>query len=154
MNRREFLGWVGVGSLASSLPVALAACTPKATSESTDAKAPQANSSAGATSADGYRTIGTVAELDKNGELLSQPAGGNPALVIRDPNNAAHLLAVNPTCTHAGCTVDWKQDQKAFVCPCHGSVYAPDGSVIHGPAQKPLSTYAAKQDGDRISVKA
>lgn len=29
MNRREFLMWVGIGGLASSLPVALTACSPK-----------------------------------------------------------------------------------------------------------------------------
>ena len=29
MNRREFLMWVGVGGVASSLPIAIAACSPQ-----------------------------------------------------------------------------------------------------------------------------
>src|SRR5579859_6879588 len=33
------------------------------------------------------------------------------------------LLAISWHCTHLGCTVPWRQDEKQFHCPCHSSLY-------------------------------
>jgi len=44
--------------------------------------------------------------------------------------------ALSSACTHLGCTVQ-RQDE-GFHCPCHGSVFGPDGSNRSGPAPKPL----------------
>lgn len=143
MNRREFMTWVGVGSIAASLPVALAACSPK------KAEAPPASSP----QADGFQKIGSLADLDKQGFVTSKIAAGT-VLAIRNPAAANQVIAVNPTCPHRGCVVDWKQDQKEFVCPCHKAKFASDGAVRQGPADKPLATYAAKVEGDSILVKS
>ncbi|MES0208978.1 FAD-dependent oxidoreductase [Mesorhizobium sp. M0028] len=55
----------------------------------------------------------------------------------RDTEGA--LQAVSATCTHKGCTVTWNNVDHTWDCPCHGSIFAADGSVIHGPARKPLA---------------
>jgi cytochrome b6-f complex iron-sulfur subunit len=47
------------------------------------------------------------------------------------------LYAINATCTHLGCLV--KQAQSGFECPCHGSQFATNGAVTHGPATLPLT---------------
>jgi cytochrome b6-f complex iron-sulfur subunit len=145
MNRREFLMWVGVGGLASSLPVAIAACSPQ-TKKSESAVNP--------TRPDGFESIGTVAELNQKGQILKKESAGGPVLVVSNPANSQTVSAVNPTCTHKGCTVEWKAAQKSFVCPCHGAKFGPDGKVLKGPAEKPLPTYQAKIEGDSILVKA
>ncbi|HUX28325.1 MAG TPA: ubiquinol-cytochrome c reductase iron-sulfur subunit [Terriglobia bacterium] len=44
-------------------------------------------------------------------------------------------------CTHLGCTVNFFQSDDHFHCPCHGSIFAEDGKVIHGPAPKPLNWF-------------
>jgi cytochrome b6-f complex iron-sulfur subunit len=142
MNRREFIGWVGVGSLASSLPVVIAACSSETKSQSTTAPV----------RADGFQVVGTVADLDKNGQLLNDNTAGK-VLAIKDPSNNTKVIAVNPTCTHKGCVVEWKQNQNAFVCPCHGSKFASDGKVTNGPADQPLATYIAKVEGNEVLVK-
>lgn len=49
-----------------------------------------------------------------------------------------HLYAVNPVCPHAKCVVDWNSAEKSWDCPCHGSRFSFDGSVLTGPAHKGL----------------
>ncbi|PMB39969.1 cytochrome B6 [Fischerella thermalis CCMEE 5205] len=143
MNRREFIGWVGVGSLASSLPVVIAACSSETKSQVTTTP-PRA---------DGFQVVGTVADLEKNGQLLNGETAAGKVLIVKDPSNTSQIIAVNPTCTHKGCVVGWNQDQSSFVCPCHGSKFASDGKVTNGPAEKPLSTYTAKVEGKEVLVK-
>ncbi len=55
---------------------------------------------------------------------------------FRDDNGEVHLLSAR--CTHKGCTVTWNNAERTWDCPCHGSMFASDGSVIHGPARQPL----------------
>lgn len=136
MKRRDFINWVGLGWIASSLPVAIAACSSQTTT---------------AASKD-WQTVGTSAELDKTGQLLAKNSPVGPVLVI-GTSKAANLTAVNPTCTHAGCTVAWQAKAKKFACPCHGSEFEADGKVQKGPATNPLKTYAAKIEGNSVVVK-
>ena len=53
------------------------------------------------------------------------------------------MLAVN--CSHLGCSVAPNKQAMRFECPCHGSMFALDGKVIHGPAIFPLSHIKYKQ---------
>lgn len=48
--------------------------------------------------------------------------------------------AVSLTCTHQGCTVRMTEDGN-FHCPCHGAMFAADGKVLQGPAQRDLARY-------------
>lgn len=61
-----------------------------------------------------------------------QPPGRNVAVV----READGVYAVSLVCTHLGCIV--KPSPTGFDCPCHGSRFAQDGSVTHGPAPTPL----------------
>ncbi|KQW99601.1 FAD-dependent oxidoreductase [Flavobacterium sp. Root420] len=56
--------------------------------------------------------------------------------VYRDYDNS--LKAFSAVCPHLGCIVNWNSDEKSFDCPCHGSRFSTDGSVINGPAQTDL----------------
>ncbi len=47
------------------------------------------------------------------------------------------LYAIHAVCTHLGCTP--RLDGEIFVCPCHGSRFRRDGTVLNGPAARPLA---------------
>ncbi|BAY30772.1 putative phytoene dehydrogenase Rieske iron-sulfur component [Nostoc carneum NIES-2107] len=55
--------------------------------------------------------------------------------------------AISLTCTHQGCTVK-KADDGKFHCPCHGAVFAADGKVLKGPAQRDLAKFKIVQKQD------
>jgi glycine/D-amino acid oxidase-like deaminating enzyme/nitrite reductase/ring-hydroxylating ferredoxin subunit len=51
------------------------------------------------------------------------------------------------TCTHSGCEVAWNSTELCWDCSCHGSHFAPDGTVLNGPAVKPLQPIDAPTGG-------
>ncbi|MFE7045909.1 Rieske 2Fe-2S domain-containing protein [Streptomyces atratus] len=51
-----------------------------------------------------------------------------------------HASALSACCTHLGCLVQFNDAEQLWECPCHGSRFATDGSVLHGPATRPLES--------------
>jgi Rieske Fe-S protein len=56
------------------------------------------------------------------------PIGGNRALVR---TSATTFRGLSMICTHEQCVTDVSGNQ--FVCPCHGSIFRNDGTVVRGP---------------------
>jgi glycine/D-amino acid oxidase-like deaminating enzyme/nitrite reductase/ring-hydroxylating ferredoxin subunit len=56
--------------------------------------------------------------------------------VHRDHRGELH--AVSARCTHLGCIVGWNAADEAWECPCHGSRFAADGTLVQGPATADL----------------
>ncbi len=63
-------------------------------------------------------------------------SGVGQKAVHRD--GAGVLHAVSARCTHLGCIVRWNEGEASWDCPCHGSRFEPDGTVLAGPATRPL----------------
>ena len=57
----------------------------------------------------------------------------------RDQAGAVH--GVSLTCTHLGCTVRWNAAETTWDCPCHGSRFSHDGTVLQGPAVRDLRRF-------------
>src|SRR6476620_12418967 len=62
------------------------------------------------------------------------------------------VRAMSATCSHLGCQVQWDKKGKKFRCPCHGGVYAADGSVLEGPPPRPLEAIEVRIDPADTSV--
>ena len=83
-----------------------------------------------------------VKTVDRSAEDLAPGHGGivnvrgRQTAVFRDA--AGRTYELSPRCTHMGCTVDWNDPAQTWDCPCHGSRFSFDGSVVHGPAKEPL----------------
>ncbi|MFQ5685129.1 MAG: ubiquinol-cytochrome c reductase iron-sulfur subunit [Candidatus Scalindua sp.] len=58
------------------------------------------------------------------------------------------IYSISSRCTHLGCSVNWKQSNKNFECPCHGSIFDKDGRVKKGPAPRSLESYAVELAAD------
>ena len=84
----------------------------------------------------GPRTSPQDMETLAAGEAGIFQIDGQKAAVSRDASGG--LIAVSASCTHMGCTVAWNVAESTWDCPCHGSRFAPDGEVLHGPALSPL----------------
>jgi len=39
-------------------------------------------------------------------------------------------------CSHMGCRLEWNQAEGTWDCPCHGSRFAPDGTLLNDPAME------------------
>ena len=72
----------------------------------------------------------------KRGEGLIIERKGQKTAAFRDDDGSVTM--VSAVCTHMGCLVDWNKAERTWDCPCHGSRFMPDGSVIGGPAETPL----------------
>ena len=61
------------------------------------------------------------------------------------------MYVLNAKCTHMGCTVQTWNASDNILCPCHGSNYNVDGSIIRpaipGSGQPGLATYSFNFDG-------
>lgn len=62
---------------------------------------------------------------------------GKKCAVSRDDDGRLH--AVSASCTHMGCLVHWNPAEQTWDCPCHGSRFTPEGTVIAGPAEAGLA---------------
>lgn len=144
MKRRDFVCLVGAGSV---MPLAIASCANQ-TKETITTSSPLNTARS-----DGFQMVGTVSDLNSKGQILLEKTPTGKVLVIPNPTNPNNPIAVNPTCNHASCSVAWQKAEKTFVCPCHDSKFATDGKVLQGPADKPLSQYIAKIEGDSVLVK-
>jgi glycine/D-amino acid oxidase-like deaminating enzyme/nitrite reductase/ring-hydroxylating ferredoxin subunit len=78
----------------------------------------------------------TVDEL-KPGEAALVRDGLKKVAAFRDDDGKLHVRSA--VCTHLGCIVHWNGLERAWDCPCHGSQFAPDGTVLSGPAKEPLA---------------
>jgi Rieske Fe-S protein len=99
------------------------------------------------------RTIAAAAPVDGNvllplssapelaragGAVVVRPAGSSAFLVV---NSGTGLFALRAECPHAGCILTWVPEDREAECPCHGSRFAGDGTVLHPPANSDIARY-------------
>jgi cytochrome b6-f complex iron-sulfur subunit len=77
-----------------------------------------------------------LAESPDTRALVAGLAGEPTYLTVMEKN--LNPMGIVDNCTHLGCTFPWNSIDRQFQCPCHGSRFASDGSVVRGPADRPL----------------
>ncbi|MGH9759082.1 MAG: ubiquinol-cytochrome c reductase iron-sulfur subunit [Candidatus Acidiferrales bacterium] len=86
----------------------------------------------------GARVIAQAADIAVTDSLIFQyPTPDAPFLLIRTGENS--YAAYSRSCTHNGCPVYYRPENRDIECPCHGGVFSlADGSVLAGPPPRPL----------------
>ena len=113
-------------------------------------------------------TLDTPLDQIQDGQAVKilAPTNPNSAFIMADGggDNAAGDLAFGgyvvktggdtvvfaQNCSHLGCSINFNKDAQTFDCPCHGSRFHINGTVLHGPAADPLSHLTWKK-GDSPS---
>jgi Rieske Fe-S protein len=150
-SRRALLAGAGVTCAAM-----LAGCTTHDAGNggSTPATSGAAPSAPSATSAAGSSATGSAPAATALAATSQVPDGGGKIIdgvniVITQPEQGS-FKAFTAICTHEGCIVN-SVSNGTINCPCHGSKFSiKNGSVVNGPATKPLASIAIKVEGTSI----
>jgi thiosulfate dehydrogenase [quinone] large subunit len=136
------LGRIFGGSSAGPSTPGLGAATPTtgaSAPSSTTTSAPGGSPTTTAPSVPPGTKVGPAKDVPVGGAATFQdPSSGDPSLVVQP--TAGTFLAFDAVCPHAGCTVQYADSSRLFVCPCHGSEFnGRTGAVEVGPAQSGLT---------------
>lgn len=85
-----------------------------------------------------------TADVPNNGALLFR----NERLALFRDEGGFYALSL--VCTHLGCTVTVTED--ALSCPCHGSRFDRQGTVLTGPADRALVRMKVEVRGELVEV--
>jgi len=93
------------------------------------------DSSGDASKSSGGAALGKTSDIPVGGGKIFK----SEKVVVTQPKQG-EFKCFSAVCTHRGCPVGSVSGGKIH-CPCHGSAFnVTDGSVAHGPADKPLAS--------------
>lgn len=92
----------------------------------------------------GYVFVAAVSSMaGKTSAFFNHPTYGTSLLI----NVSGQWKAFGATCTHQPCTVQYGGSGSSIHCPCHGATFSTsNGSVLGGPAPRPLPEYGVHVD--------
>lgn len=76
--------------------------------------------------------------------------GNRPGLLIMTSDGTYRALSA--TCTHLGCTVQYRNDLRQVWCACHNGIYDLNGRNVSGPPPRPLDVFDVHLRGDEVVV--
>jgi len=92
-----------------------------------------------------------AAELEER-TLAGAQANGTGILLVRSGET---IHALSDTCSHRGCALhEGELDGDTVICPCHGSTFGLDGSIVKGPATSPQPRYQTRVRDGRVEIRA
>jgi nitrite reductase/ring-hydroxylating ferredoxin subunit/uncharacterized membrane protein len=88
----------------------------------------------------------------EEGKLIGARANGVAVLLVR---KGGRLYGLIDRCSHRGCSLHQGELQDdAIVCPCHGSTFRLDGSIVKGPATSPQPVLEVRVENGKVEVRA
>jgi cytochrome b6-f complex iron-sulfur subunit len=120
-------------------------------SEDTDPGTPPAPSTG-----QGVQFSNNVLTIDLSQTPALANAGGwaliSQARVLVANTGGNQFTALTSVCTHSGCDRNWSFSNNVFTCSCHNSRFNVDGSVVNGPALRPLASFPVSRNGNVLTI--
>jgi nitrite reductase/ring-hydroxylating ferredoxin subunit/uncharacterized membrane protein len=87
----------------------------------------------------------------KDDTLTAAQADGVQIVVVR---RAERLYALADRCSHRGCALHegTLNGDDTLTCPCHGSTFRLDGSIVKGPATSPQPTFGIRKQDGKVEI--
>ncbi len=143
LSRRQLLGIAGVGAVGVGYAAGLAYPVYRYLADPAERAAAEA----------AVKEITLPkAEAPAPGQGKNVKFGIRPALLIHHEDNTWSCFIA--TCTHLGCTVAYKPEQKEIKCPCHNGVYdMHTGVPVSGPPPKPLTQLTVEEANEQLIIR-
>jgi cytochrome b6-f complex iron-sulfur subunit len=137
MNRRKTLELILTGSalIIAGVPVILEGCTKQTTDQGIQPG----------------QAINVDLSSPENA-ALNNPGGSKIIQNILIGNLGGSFFAVSSICTHQGCTVMFSSSLNKIICPCHGSEFNTNGSVVTGPAFIALQNFQVTKTDNILKI--
>lgn len=75
-----------------------------------------------------------------------RPVASEAVFVWRKTDD--EIVVFSRKCTDLACPLNYDSGSSCYFCPCHGGIFAQDGTVMAGPPPRPMRRYAARlRDG-------
>jgi Rieske Fe-S protein len=140
MDRKAFLVWIAAASLGTSALLVGATIV--------QAVSPPSRSIDGKTKV-GRLPVATVASLTTGVPILAE-YGDDSVYVVKLAADSYRVF--DAACPHVRCKLRFDRATSQFVCPCHASSFALDGTRLRGPAARGMVPAAFEIVGGDIVV--
>jgi Rieske Fe-S protein len=95
-------------------------------------------------------TVPLPKELTEVGSQVKVRLPGDTVILVWKTKGGFNAVSIK--CMHRGSEVHYNVKADSIDCPQHGSRYKTDGSILEGPTEKPLRSYAVDLQGDRLRI--
>lgn len=90
------------------------------------------------------------AELEDR-KLIGAQANGVGVLLVR---TGERISALADRCSHRGCSLhEGELTDDTIICPCHGSAFRLDGSIVKGPATSPQPAFDIRTSEGMVEIR-
>jgi nitrite reductase/ring-hydroxylating ferredoxin subunit/uncharacterized membrane protein len=87
----------------------------------------------------------------EDGKLTGAQANGVGVLLVR---RAERVHALVDRCSHRGCSLhEGRLSDDEITCPCHGSTFRLDGTLVRGPATAPQPAFEVRSRIGRVEIR-
>ena len=142
MNRKEFIQLFGFGATALLATACLGGCGSKGGDP-----APVS----GASNVDVVVDLTAASSAPLNDAAVGYIYNATRDVIVAKTAVGGYI-ALQAPCTHDGTIVYFAQNQNKFICPNHNAVFDAGGTVLSGPAPRPLKRFAVAQTGSSLRI--
>ena len=88
----------------------------------------------------------------QEGEVAGGRANGMAAVLVR---RGGSVYALADRCSHRGCALHEGKlnEDGTLTCPCHGSTFRLDGSLVKGPATSPQPAFEVRSNAGMLEIR-